>query len=67
MFSPPELVQRNYLNQITFPAGMAGYPETLDIAINKLVKDHLRMKINEYILKTEWWEIINVIFKNHIP
>lgn len=37
------------IDQIMIPAGMTGYLQTLDIAINKPFKDHLRMEINEYI------------------
>ncbi|CAI9726390.1 Hypothetical predicted protein [Octopus vulgaris] len=31
------------------PAGMTSHLQTLDIAINKPFKDHLRMEINDYI------------------
>ncbi|KAF6362058.1 R3H domain containing 1 [Rhinolophus ferrumequinum] len=37
------------IDQIMIPAGMTAYLQTLDIAINKTFKDHLRMEINEYI------------------
>ncbi|KFM74335.1 Cysteine dioxygenase type 1, partial [Stegodyphus mimosarum] len=37
------------IDQIMIPAGMPGYLQTLDIAINKPFKDHLQMEINEYI------------------
>ncbi|KFM75291.1 Pogo transposable element with KRAB, partial [Stegodyphus mimosarum] len=37
------------IDQIMIPAGMTGYLQTLDIAINKPFKDHLRMEIIEYI------------------
>lgn len=31
------------------PAVMTAYLQTLDIAINKAFKDHLRMEVNDYI------------------
>lgn len=37
------------IDEIMIPAGMTGYLQTLDIAINKPFKDHLRMEINDYI------------------
>ena len=37
------------IDQIMIPAGMTAYLQTLDIAINKPFKDHLRMEINDYI------------------
>ena len=43
----------NKIDRMMIPAAMTGYPQTLDIAINKAFKDPLRMEMNEYILKTE--------------
>ncbi|XP_069816622.1 uncharacterized protein [Dendropsophus ebraccatus] len=37
------------IDQIMIPAGMTAYLQTLDIAINKPFKDHLRAEINDYI------------------
>ncbi|KFM59103.1 Pogo transposable element with KRAB, partial [Stegodyphus mimosarum] len=37
------------IDQVMISAGMIGYLQILDIAINKPFKDHLRMEINEYI------------------
>ncbi|KFM65111.1 hypothetical protein X975_10092, partial [Stegodyphus mimosarum] len=42
------LAEKNF-DQIMISAGITGYFQTLDIAINKPFKDHLRMEINEYI------------------
>lgn len=36
------------IDQVMIPAGMTAYLQTLDIAINKPFKDHLRTEINEY-------------------
>lgn len=37
------------IDQIMIPAGMTGYLQTLDLAINKPFKDSLRGQVNEYI------------------
>ncbi|XP_077136662.1 uncharacterized protein LOC143793513 isoform X2 [Ranitomeya variabilis] len=37
------------IDQIVIPAGMTAYLQTLDIAINKPFKDHLRTEMNDYI------------------
>lgn len=37
------------IDQVMIPAGMTAYLQTLDIAINKPFKDHLRMEVNDYI------------------
>ena len=42
------LVERR-IDQIMFPAGMTAYLQTLDIAINRPLKDHLRKEINDCI------------------
>jgi hypothetical protein len=37
------------VDQIIIPAGKTGYLQTLDLAINKPFKDHIRQELNEYI------------------
>ncbi|KAL7986472.1 hypothetical protein Chor_011638 [Crotalus horridus] len=39
------------IDQITIPAGMSAYLQTLDIAISKPFKDHLHREINDYMDK----------------
>lgn len=45
------------IDQIMVPARMTGYFQTLDIAINKPLKHHMRKEITEFIE--------NTIVRNH--